>query len=341
MRSRRPPVHGFTLIELLVVIAIIAILIALLLPAVQQAREAARRTQCKNNLHQLGLALHNYHDTYNMFPIGHQHRPTNVAASANGDGGTGFAWSAYLLPYIDGAPLYNQFDFSKSIADVTPWNPTGAGTGPVRNVPLLANTQPWALCPSSIAPPTAATGAAADPFRIVNHAVTSYKASAGSFNGNPGGIPPNDQERRNGLFYRDSRIKIRDITDGTSSTVALGEVNWTLASNGRLYGAIDPASGIASGNGPRLLCIAEWGLNLPPSPPSVQGELNESYSSQHEGGAHFLFGDGHVHFISENIQHTRFPWIAANPFDRNNGGAGYGIYQRLHSRNDNLVIGEF
>jgi prepilin-type N-terminal cleavage/methylation domain-containing protein/prepilin-type processing-associated H-X9-DG protein len=341
MLSNRRRRSGFTLIELLVVIAIIAILIALLLPAVQQAREAARRTQCKNNLHQLGLALHNYHDTFNAFPIGHQHRPTNLAASVNGDGGPGWGWSVYLLPYIDSAPLYNQFDFGKSICDVVPWNPTGAGTGPVRNLPLMSTPQPWALCPSSVAPTTAASGGAATPFRIVNHAVTSYKASSGSYDNNFNGIASANQNRRNGLFYRDSKIKIRDITDGTSSTVAIGEVNWRLAGNGRLYGAIDPAIGVASANGPRLMCTAQWGLNLPLPPIGVQAELNESYSSEHEGGAHFLFADGHVHFISENIQHMRLLWAAANPFDRNNGGAGYGLYQRLHSRNDNLVVGEF
>ena len=339
MRSHHRSPRGFTLIELLVVIAIIAILIALLLPAVQQAREAARRTQCKNHLKQIGLALHNYHDTFNMFPIGHQHRATNVSAGANGGGGPGWAWSAYLLPYIDGAPLYNQFDFSTSIVDVIPWNAGGGGAGPVRNKPLMASLQPWALCPSSVAPNTSNTGAAADPFRIDVHAVTSYKASAGSFDNNPNGVPSQNQQQRNGMFYRDSRIKIRDITDGTSSTVAIGEVNWNLAGNGRLYGAIDPANGVASGNGPRLMCIALWGINLPPTAPN--GEKNESYSSEHEGGAHFLFADGHVHFISENIQHTRFPWVAANPFDQVNGGIGYGLYQRLHSRNDNLVVGEF
>ena len=95
--------RGFTLIELLVVIAIIAVLIALLLPAVQQAREAARRTQCKNNLKQMGLALHNYHDTYNGFPNG------NIASAA---GGWGMSWYMRILPYVDQAPVFNKLTFS-------------------------------------------------------------------------------------------------------------------------------------------------------------------------------------------------------------------------------------
>src|SRR6266542_1460478 len=118
--SRRSPL-GFTLIELLVVIAIIAILIALLLPAVQQAREAARRTQCRNVLKQFGLALHNYHDTFRAFPPGHLHRGLfdGVADTANaaGNGGTGFDWTTMMLPYMDQAPLYNQFNLNVPISN--------------------------------------------------------------------------------------------------------------------------------------------------------------------------------------------------------------------------------
>ena len=103
MKSEIVTKRGFTLIELLVVIAIIAILIALLLPAVQQAREAARRSQCKNNLKQMGLALQNYHDTHRVFPISH------------GDTGNSFGWRASVLPNIDQAPLYNKINFSENI----------------------------------------------------------------------------------------------------------------------------------------------------------------------------------------------------------------------------------
>ena len=111
-----PRKRGFTLIELLVVIAIIAVLIALLLPAVQQAREAARRSTCKNNLKQIGLALHNYHDIYKMFPIGAQERPAAYGADANGNTGPGnyesWGWAASMLPQIDQAPLFDSMDVS-------------------------------------------------------------------------------------------------------------------------------------------------------------------------------------------------------------------------------------
>jgi prepilin-type N-terminal cleavage/methylation domain-containing protein len=113
--------RGFTLIELLVVIAIIAILIALLLPAVQQAREAARRTQCRNNLKQLGLAFHNYHDIYNRFPGGHMW--DSSTASTNNVTGTGWGWAAALLPQMDQLAAYNQIDFTALCCSQTPTTP--------------------------------------------------------------------------------------------------------------------------------------------------------------------------------------------------------------------------
>lgn len=132
--------RGFTLIELLVVIAIIAILIALLLPAVQQAREAARRTQCKNNLKQMGLALHNYHDNYQFFPNG------NVASSA---GGWGLSWYARILPFVDQAPLYNQLTFSGTQHGWA-WNdPTNNPEGVQNGTAFSRVTLSFVICPSS------------------------------------------------------------------------------------------------------------------------------------------------------------------------------------------------
>ena len=127
LRSRR---SAFTLIELLVVIAIIAVLIALLLPAVQQAREAARRSQCKNNLKQYGLALHNYHDNYGCFPIG---------SEANWSNGAFLSWQSRILPYVDQSPIYNQINFS---------TPGVIGINLSDGQPLRMHTLPYASCPS-------------------------------------------------------------------------------------------------------------------------------------------------------------------------------------------------
>jgi len=340
--------RAFTLIELLVVIAIIAILIALLLPAVQQAREAARRTQCKNNLKQFGLALHNYLDVHGRFPIGHQFRGfwdgTPDSAGAAGDGGTGFAWGAALLPFIDQAPLYNQFDFNVPIAN----NTIPASQ---RNTTLAETAIAIIHCPSDIAPARASIGGAAAIGRQSNAAVASYKGSSGSYNGNQGGYPFQPQDRRNGLFYRDSAIQLRDITDGTSNTIAIGEVCWTQHENCRFYGSVDPAAGHATtvnsnGQSNRFMAMTQDAMNLPvmltdPPPNGNNAERADAFSSQHTGGCHFVLCDGAVRFISENIQHTNNLWAAADPYNRANNGANYGTYQRLASRADGLVIGEF
>ena len=133
--------HGFTLIELLVVIAIIAVLIALLLPAVQQAREAARRTQCRNNLKQIGLAIHNYLDIHDRFPPGH-YWSSNTADS----GGTGWLWGTHLLPQMDQAPLYNTIDFGSSCClqnPVTPGEIRKCRSGPS---PIAIHSLPLRRC---------------------------------------------------------------------------------------------------------------------------------------------------------------------------------------------------
>ncbi|MEX0725283.1 MAG: DUF1559 domain-containing protein [Planctomycetaceae bacterium] len=188
-----PPVRrrGFTLIELLVVIAIIAILIALLLPAVQQAREAARRTQCKNNLKQLGLALHNYHDTYTVFPPGGTYA-YGVAA------GAGWSVQARLLPFVDQANLQNLIDFS------TTYNVQPAVTQVAVQV---------LLCPSEV-------NNKAYPDGAITHFPVNYGANYGDwFIWNPA-----TGAGSNGAFYPNSRTSLRDFTDGSSNTLAMAEV---------------------------------------------------------------------------------------------------------------------
>ena len=185
--------RGFTLIELLVVIAIIAILIALLLPAVQQAREAARRSQCKNNLKQLGLAMHTYHDVHLMFPLSEMSHftPNSVAYD-----GTGFGWSAFILPFIDQAPLYNQFNFNVPIPGTT-------------NQPLVANVVPVAHCPSDTQARVRDRGIPSDPAYVSAQSTASYVVSCGPWFGT--------LAQDNGVFLAENRCsRIRDVTDGTS-----------------------------------------------------------------------------------------------------------------------------
>ncbi|MBL4885338.1 MAG: DUF1559 domain-containing protein [Planctomycetaceae bacterium] len=196
VRSKR---HGFTLIELLVVIAIIAILVALLLPAVQQAREAARRSSCKNNLKQLGVALHNYHDTHSTFP-GNE---VGCVSHQNGSGARncweGWSGLAMLLPFVEQAPLYDRLDFN------TYWYATQNGS---QNNALSRTVITTFQCPSE--PGSGAKFSASS-------GPTSYALSAGPASGWSIKPPP-------GLFSRESSVRMRDIVDGTSNTVAAGEV---------------------------------------------------------------------------------------------------------------------
>lgn len=351
--SRRVRKRGFTLIELLVVIAIIAILIALLLPAVQQAREAARRTQCKNSLHNLVLACHNYESTFGMFPMGHQFVGRFDGNPNNGSGGTGFGWGAFILPFIDGANISNTFNFDYPLSGL------GQPTNQISNRTVAGTVLPIYKCPSDIAPSTAPYSINA-PFGY-EAGLSSYSGNAGSFHNSLGNAVTAGawgQLRRNGVLMRDQGCKIGDITDGTSNTVIIGEqsyrVKYQLAAQlgaGReltlAYGSINQNSGWASGRTSYILMNGVYGINTVPVP-GVWGPSQTSASSVHTGGAQFAFADGSVHFISENIHHTSrgnkaVGWnsVRSDPYDRANNGADYGTYQRLFSRNDDLVLGEY
>lgn len=300
--------RGFTLIELLVVIAIIAILIALLLPAVQQAREAARRTQCKNNMKQLGLAMHNYHDVYQTFPYGLWDDDS-------------YGWGTFLLPYLDQANVYSQINFDFHIDPPHPGTAYGADleggktaiTGAIIDQPLTAF-----MCPSS---PIPARYNGTDP------AKSDYLASTGT---DDGGIFVRVVEL---LGRQDTITSIRDITDGTSNTIALGEAAWhsqtdPLSPTAYQYVADDQGYWAgAKGEDESHLRKTDNLLNV--------GDSDDSFGSYHTGGAQFLFADGHVSLISENIDSV------PNVSGQNLGPDDWGIYQLLGGKSDGKTVGEF
>lgn len=303
--GRRRDRHGFTLIELLVVIAIIAVLIALLLPAVQQAREAARRTQCRNNLKQLGLALHNYHSTHEVFPPGVLYPAVSANLSLEGTRRNGVGWGTFLLPYVDQAPLYNRFDFQ------SPWT---ASSGLPRTV------LPVFVCPSDTGPAinpwysdasNLAHGAATEDQRL---AKSNYVACTGA---NPNNTTIYSRGSTTaGVSHYQSATKIAYVLDGTSNTIYLGERDCVRTrgtapnnSGGALWvGA--PQVAIAAGiqhNHARvpdtLASVTLWNPNTGSYPTDV-------FNSQHVGGSHFLMCDGSVRFASQNMDWQTLSWLA-------------------------------
>ncbi|HAH48677.1 DUF1559 domain-containing protein [Gimesia sp.] len=310
--------RGFTLIELLVVIAIIAILIALLLPAVQQAREAARRSTCKNNLKQIGLALHNYHETFRTFPPGYveEQLPANGGSIADNQGH--WVWNALVLPYIDQAPLFNQLNVGTVPAS------TMLNTSAIRNT--MQQTLPAFRCPSDTGPRTheelgrKIMSAAGTEYGL---AVTNYIVANNSF-GLKKDSGTNPTNHANGAFYRNSDVRLRDFSDGSSNVIMAGERAYSVGSvkafagamyATRDYNATGPAissSGSSSNQG--LIAIMGGGA-APINANASTGQGRIAFSSKHVGGAHFLFGDGRVVFLSENIDHNAATIPADSTFE--------------------------
>lgn len=323
---------GFTLVELLVVIAIIGVMVGLLLPAVQSAREAARRMSCGNNLKNIGLALHNYHDTFKTFPIGHQYRGHFDGNPLDDDGGSGFGWATGLLLFIEQGNQFDRFDPSYASSENTV----------TRNREVCETPLALFSCPSDTKPAQWNDGA------IPNAATSSYQGAGSSYDGYAaaavGGNP--NQDRFNGVFCRDNRgrvVGLRDVLDGTSNTIIVAETKWDMDNNrrnrSRIYAGTD-VQNWTTGATNAVLVNGQWAINW--TAPEGNPQPHRTASSNHPGGAQFTFTDGSVRFISENVQHTATPWVnPANAYDRPNGGANYGIYQRLWSISDGLIIGEY
>jgi prepilin-type N-terminal cleavage/methylation domain-containing protein/prepilin-type processing-associated H-X9-DG protein len=324
--------RGFTLVELLVVIAIIGILVGLLLPAVQAAREAARRMQCSNNLKQLGLAAHNYHDSHRKFPLG-QHLFGNTAGGIAR--GLGYNWSYALLPYIEQGNLYNQFNNQRPV-----FENTATRNGALAGTPLASFS-----CPSDTKPPTIDLTSEA----IRPAATSSYKAVNGAYNNGYSSLTNSDPNAFNGTFERDSRAVygINNLTDGTSNTVIFAETKWGMNASKRtrtyIYGASDPTTTWASGASECSFVNGQTAMNWVIT--VATSSANRTAGSFHSGGAQFAFGDGSVHFLSENIDHSASGYFAAAPYMQGatapRNTMPFGTYQRLFAVADGQVTQPF
>lgn len=296
MSIHRSTNRGFTLIELLVVIAIIAVLVALLLPAVQQAREAARRSQCKNNLKQIGTALHNYHETHNSFPSGWIGvEPTTQQPFV--DGGSGWGWATMILPQMEQVNLFQSFDTERSILDSA-------------NLNALTEPLPVFRCPSDTGEQTWSINDRNSGNPLATIATSNYVGCFGTIEIEDCElVPPGSACTSNGAFFHNSAVRFRDITDGTSQTIIAGERTSRLSMSTWLGNVPNGDESYA-----RILGVGDH-------PPNFPQALPEDFSSLHTGGAHFIFGDAHVRFISENIDEA--------------------TYQALCTRNGEELVGDF
>lgn len=297
---------AFTLVELLVVIALIGVLVGLLLPAVQQARESARRTACVNHLKQLGLAFHAYHTTYEVFPPSYAAdtlHPQRDPVTYDGPGG--YAWGSMLLTQLEQSGLADQFDMRRPCWDVVHAAPA-------------ATTLPVFLCPSSAGDRSPFVVVSSSGVTLARFARSHYVANAGREE--PWGVMAADYSQiADGPLYRNSRTRAADVTDGLSNTVFLGEHSSRL-SNKTWVGVVTGATVCA--NNPQLfpLTACDHAATLvnvhsgpaadeidpvtgfaPIHPPnSPLSHVCQMYAD-HPGGANVLLGDGSVRFVSELI----------------------------------------
>jgi prepilin-type N-terminal cleavage/methylation domain-containing protein/prepilin-type processing-associated H-X9-DG protein len=323
---RRASRHAFTLIELLVVIAVIGVLMGLLVPAVQKVREAAARIKCTSNLKQIGLALHNYHDTNTYFPPGYVDGNTDRNSTPDNDVGPGWGWAAFLLPYLEQDNVYKQIDFKRTV---------GMGVNAqISQYPLSIFQCPsdpyqnaFPVYDSGFTSPIAAV--AHGNYVGCNGWVECFNGAGGNPQGGSGadGLSGQFGAAGVGLFYRNSRTRTADVTDGLSNTIFVGERSGNH-SPGTWAGAVP------GGRCPAWMAAQPPAVNSPPPGPAYDNaDFGEAlvlahgnathvpgadfpiydpdvFYSAHTGrGANFLFGDGSVHFLNSSINPYAYQYL--------------------------------
>ena len=319
MRKNR----GFTLIELLVVIAIISALIALLLPAVQQAREAARRTQCRNNLKQIGLALQNYHDVANQFPPGWVYDAQRVPTSAPTNC---WGWSAFILPHLDQASLFNNLNLSVGFSGGldAAGNNSNSGLSGFEATSLSAYR-----CPSDTGSSSVLSGVGGPGLGMNYGGRSNYPGVNGGLL-----LEVFSLKHNGGTFGENSRQGLREMLDGASNCVVVGERAWMevvgtgVGPSALWAGTRSGSPGTETANGVAFAvgnCVVPLntapvgGIN--PLGSGISDGSWHGFSSRHAQGSHFLMGDGAVRFVSQTVD--------------------YQTYGRLGTIGDGVATGEF
>lgn len=345
--------QAFTLVELLVVIAIIGILVALLLPAVQAAREAARRMSCGNNLKQLGLAMHLYHDVHKSFP------PGVIGDDAKNFGGDpnkafrGFGWGALILPFLEEAPLHQRIDFNISLYAVPNWSDVNAN-----EILFTTVTLKKFLCPSDVR-------AEKDENYVVapNMSSASYVGNYGTNGYVPGGnqnvswtigrfyggylnslnLASFANHRGVGPLFSNSQIRVSDVLDGTSNTVLLGERRGDITVGVPFNQYVTPSQTFWAGGGNYFTLSSAYfrpnKCNRRTPQTSLDGCVG-TFSSLHSGGLQMCLIDGSVRFIADTIESIDESTLDAISSIRSPGNS-YGIWQAICVIDDGMVIKEF